>query len=89
MLRYDSVYGRYPHEVAAADGNLVIDGTRIPAFAARDLHHPVIEVAHRRIGMERAVMSIVHAYTAGQELVDRPGRPRVSHGDRRPRSRCR
>ncbi len=31
---------------------------------------PVIEVAHRRIGIERAVMTTIHAYTAGQQLVD-------------------
>ena len=33
---------------------------------------PVIEVAHRRLGVERAVMTTVHAYTAGQQLVDGP-----------------
>ncbi|MGH2992030.1 MAG: type I glyceraldehyde-3-phosphate dehydrogenase [Solirubrobacterales bacterium] len=35
---------------------------------------PVIEVAHRRIGVERAVMTTVHAYTAGQQLVDGPSK---------------
>jgi glyceraldehyde 3-phosphate dehydrogenase len=35
---------------------------------------PVIEVAHRRVGVERAVMTTVHAYTAGQQLVDGPSR---------------
>jgi glyceraldehyde 3-phosphate dehydrogenase len=35
---------------------------------------PVIEVAHRRLGVERAVMTTVHAYTAGQQLVDGPSR---------------
>ncbi len=35
---------------------------------------PVIEVAHRRLGVKRAVMSTVHAYTAGQQLVDGPSR---------------
>ena len=33
---------------------------------------PVIEVARRRFGVERAVMTTVHAYTAGQRLVDGP-----------------
>jgi glyceraldehyde 3-phosphate dehydrogenase len=33
---------------------------------------PVIEVAHRRLGVERAVMTTVHAYTGGQQLVDGP-----------------
>jgi glyceraldehyde 3-phosphate dehydrogenase (phosphorylating) len=33
---------------------------------------PVMEVARRRLGVERAVMTTVHAYTAGQRLVDGP-----------------
>jgi glyceraldehyde 3-phosphate dehydrogenase len=33
---------------------------------------PVIEVARRRLGAERAVMTTVHAYTANQQLVDGP-----------------
>jgi ABC-type multidrug transport system ATPase subunit len=35
---------------------------------------PVIEIAHRRIGVERAVMTTVHAYTGGQQLVDGPSK---------------
>jgi glyceraldehyde 3-phosphate dehydrogenase len=33
---------------------------------------PVIEIAHRHIGVQRAVMTTIHAYTAGQQLVDGP-----------------
>lgn len=33
---------------------------------------PVIEVAQRRLGVERAIMTTVHAYTATQKLVDSP-----------------
>jgi glyceraldehyde 3-phosphate dehydrogenase len=36
LLRYDTGYGRYHREVLAADGALVVDGTRIPALAERD-----------------------------------------------------
>ena len=35
---------------------------------------PVMEIVHRRIGVQRAVMTTVHAYTAGQHLVDRPSK---------------
>jgi glyceraldehyde 3-phosphate dehydrogenase len=35
---------------------------------------PVIEIAHRRIGVERAVMTTVHAYSGGQQLVDSPSK---------------
>jgi glyceraldehyde 3-phosphate dehydrogenase (phosphorylating) len=148
LLKYDTVYGRYPGDVHAVDGALLVDGTRIAAFAERDpanlpwaelgvdvvlectgaftseenlrkhlqagasyvilsapttsetvptvVHGvnradgetriiscascttncitPVIEVAHRVIGVERAVMTTVHAYTAGQQLVDGPSK---------------
>lgn len=35
---------------------------------------PVIEIVQRHIGVERAIMTTVHAYTAGQQIVDRPSR---------------
>ena len=35
---------------------------------------PVNEVAHRHIGVQRAVMTTIHAYTAGQQLVDGPSK---------------
>lgn len=35
---------------------------------------PVLEIAKRRLGAERAVMTTVHAYTATQQLVDSPDR---------------
>lgn len=34
---------------------------------------PVMEVLHRRIGVKKAIMTTVHAYTASQALVDAPG----------------
>jgi glyceraldehyde 3-phosphate dehydrogenase len=148
LVKYDTVYGRYHHEVRADDGALVVNGNRIPALAERDpanlpwddlgvdlvlectgafttaedlakhvqagasyvilsaptksetvptvVHGvnlpdgqphviscascttncitPVIEVANRRLGVERALMTTVHAYTAGQQLVDGPSR---------------
>jgi glyceraldehyde 3-phosphate dehydrogenase len=33
---------------------------------------PVVEVAQRRLGVERSVMTTMHAYTASQRLVDSP-----------------
>ena len=35
---------------------------------------PVIDIAHRCLGLERAVMTTIHAYTAGQQLVDAPSK---------------
>jgi glyceraldehyde 3-phosphate dehydrogenase len=148
LIKYDTVYGRYQHDVVAAEGALVIDGSRIPVLAEPDpanlpwddlgvdlvlectgvftsaedlgkhlqagasyvilsaptrsetvptvvhgVNHadgqpqviscascttncitPVIEIAHRRLGVERALMTTVHAYTAGQQLVDGPSK---------------
>jgi glyceraldehyde 3-phosphate dehydrogenase len=148
LIAYDTVYGRYHREVSTQDGDLLINGRRIPIFAERDpgnlpwgdldvdlvlectgvftteetlkkhiqagasyvilsaptkseavptvVHGvnrpegepriiscascttncitPVIEVAHRGIGVERAVMTTVHAYTASQQLVDGPSK---------------
>ena len=148
LIKYDTVYGRYPRQVSAEKGALRVDGKRIPTFAERDpanlpwadigvdlvlectgaltsgeglskhlqagasyvilsapttsetvptvVHGvnrpdgaprviscascttncitPIIEVAHRLIGVDRAVMTTVHAYTAGQRLVDGPSK---------------
>jgi glyceraldehyde 3-phosphate dehydrogenase len=35
---------------------------------------PIVEIMGRRIGIEKAVMTTVHAYTASQSLVDGPGK---------------
>ena len=35
---------------------------------------PIVEIIGRRIGIEKAVMTTVHAYTASQSLVDGPGK---------------
>jgi len=37
---------------------------------------PVVEVMGRRIGVEKAIMTTVHAYTATQAIVDRPNKKR-------------
>lgn len=36
LIRYDTVYGRYPREVDIEDGALIVGGTRIQAFAESD-----------------------------------------------------
>ncbi len=36
LLKYDSVHGRFPHEVRAEEGAIVIDGTRIKVLAERN-----------------------------------------------------
>lgn len=148
LLRYDSVYGRYPRPVSVDGDALVLDGQRIPVYSRRDpaelpwselgvdlvfecsgvfrrepelvghlkagakfvllsapartesvttvvhgTNHaaqdqqiiscascttncitPVMEILQRRIGVARAVMTTVHAYTASQQLIDGPSK---------------
>lgn len=148
LLRYDSVYGRYPRPVSVDDNALVVDGQRIPVYSCRNpaelpwselgvdlvfectgvfrrepelaahvkagakhvllsapartesvatvVHGtsvtsqdqqiiscascttncitPVMEILQRRIGVERALMTTVHAYTASQQLIDGPSK---------------
>ena len=49
---------------------------------------PIVEVIGRRIGVEKAVMTTVHAYTSSQSIVDGPGRqlPARPRGRRQPRA---
>lgn len=36
LLKYDTNYGQFAHEVSFDDNHIVIDGTKIPVFAERD-----------------------------------------------------
>jgi glyceraldehyde 3-phosphate dehydrogenase len=151
LLKHDSVYGRYPRDVGAQSGRLVVDGQSCVALSEKNLdklpwrdlavdivlectgvftheadlkHHaqagakfvilsaplkgghdvptvvhgvntadgganiiscascttncitPVIEILGRRLGILKATMTTIHAYTASQALVDRPSKDR-------------
>ena len=41
---------------------------------------PLMEIARRRLGAERAVMTTLHAYTAHQHLVDGPSKKNFRQG---------
>lgn len=59
------------HGVNFPDGN----PRSFPARAAPPTASlPSSKVAHRHIGVQRAVMTTIHAYTAGQQLVDGPSK---------------
>jgi glyceraldehyde 3-phosphate dehydrogenase len=148
LLRFDSILGPFPGEVAATDNGLVVDGEELRVFAERDPanlpwsevgadvviestgfftkrddaakhldagakkviitapasepdvtlalgvnddaydpqeHHvisnascttnclaPVAKVLHEAVGIERGIMTTIHAYTADQNLQDAP-----------------
>lgn len=146
LLRFDTVYGRYPGKIAVDDGNLDVDGRRVRVLRGADparlpwkelgvdlvfectgalakredlekhvqagarfvllsapakggevetvVHGaskasgeanivscascttncitPVVEVVGRRIGLKKAIMTTVHAYTSTQALIDAP-----------------
>ena len=59
------------HGVNGADGEKHIISC---ASCTTNCITPVIEIAQRLIGVERAVMTTVHAYTGGQRLVDGPSK---------------
>src|SRR5215204_2130506 len=148
LLKYDSVFGRFPGEVEEQDGSLVVDGREVKVLSERDpgalpwgdvgadvviestgfftkrddaakhlsagakkviisapatdpdvtlvlgvnddaydaeQHHiisnascttnclgPVARVLHDAVGIERGIMTTIHAYTADQNLQDGP-----------------
>ncbi len=148
LLKYDTVYGRYPKSVSHTDHSLSVDGREYPFYSIKDpaelpweelgvdiaiestgkftkaddlkkhiqagakyviLSAPVkgdgvgtvvhgvnrdggpariiscascttnaitppMEIMNRRIGVKKALMTTVHAYTASQELVDGPNK---------------
>ncbi len=148
LLKYDTVYGRYPKPVSHTDHGLIVDGKEYPLYSIKDpaqlpweelgvdiviestgvftkaedlkkhvqagakyviLSAPVkgdgvgtvvhgvnrdgelarviscascttnaitppMEIMNRRIGVKKALMTTVHAYTASQELVDAPSK---------------
>jgi glyceraldehyde 3-phosphate dehydrogenase len=149
LLRYDTVYGRYPKTVRHTDHSLIVDEKEYPVYNIKDpsqlpweelgvdiviestgaftkaedlkkhveagaryvilsapvkgdgigtvVHGvnpgngkqprviscascttnaitPAMEIMHRRIGVKKALMTTIHAYTASQELVDSPSK---------------
>jgi len=58
------------HGVNHADGERVVS----TASCTTNSIAPVIEVIGRRIGLQKAMMTTVHAYTASQKLVDGPAK---------------
>jgi glyceraldehyde 3-phosphate dehydrogenase len=149
LLKYDTVYGRYEHDVRVVDGKLEIGGATYPYFSERDpaqlpwaelkvdivlectgvftrmedlrkhvqagarhvilsapskdenvptvVHRvnvpseeqsqiiscascttncitPVVEIMARRVGVKKAVMTTIHAYTSSQSIVDGPNK---------------
>jgi glyceraldehyde 3-phosphate dehydrogenase len=56
LLKYDSIHGRYPGEVAAADGAIVVDGRRIPVSAERN----PAALPWKKLGAELVVESTGH-----------------------------
>jgi glyceraldehyde 3-phosphate dehydrogenase len=67
----------------SADVETVVRGANAPkgvsgiiscASCTTNCITPIVEIIGRRIGIEKAVMTTVHAYTASQSLIDGPGK---------------
>lgn len=65
------------HGVNSQDGN-----TRVFSCASCTTNNisPVVEVLGRRIGIKKAIMTTVHAYTASQGIVDAPSKKNFRMG---------
>ena len=62
------------HRVNTTDGPTT--GVISCASCTTNCITPVVEIIGRRIGVEKAIMTTIHAYTATQAIVDRPNKKR-------------
>jgi len=65
------------HGVNTADGKTSIFSC---ASCTTNNVGPIIEIIDRRIGIKKAILNTVHAYTASQSLVDAPSKKRIRMG---------
>lgn len=65
------------HGVNTADGKTVIFSC---ASCTTNNISPIVEIIDRRIGIKKAILNTVHAYTASQALVDAPSAKRIRMG---------
>jgi len=65
------------HGVNTGDGNTSIFSC---ASCTTNSIGPVIEIIDRRIGVKKAILNTVHAYTASQSLVDAPSKKKIRMG---------
>lgn len=59
------------HGVNSPDGNIQLIAC---ASCTTNCITPVVEIVERRIGVKKAIMTTVHAYTASQSIVDGPNK---------------
>ena len=85
LLKYDSVYGRFPGVVAVEDGTIVIDGVHVRTLAESD----PLELPWRELGIDVVIESTGRLRTrdgaaqyleAGARKVTISGRRRVPSG---------
>ena len=65
------------HGVNTVDGKTAIFSC---ASCTTNNISPIIEIIDRRIGIKKAILNTVHAYTASQALVDAPSSKRIRMG---------
>src|SRR3954447_5617764 len=63
LLKYDTVYGRYHHDVSAADAALLIDDRRISVLAERD----PANLPWRDLGVD-LVLECTGVFTTAEDL---------------------
>src|ERR687891_638814 len=72
LLKYDSVLGRLDDDIQVADDGIKIGGDTLKVLAVRDPKELPWGDLGVDFGVERGLMTTVHAYTGDQMLVDGP-----------------
>lgn len=65
------------HGVNSKDGNVAIFSC---ASCTTNNVAPIMEILERRIGIEKAILNTIHAYTASQGIVDAPSKKKLRMG---------
>jgi glyceraldehyde-3-phosphate dehydrogenase/erythrose-4-phosphate dehydrogenase len=67
LLNYDTVHAVYKHRVVSSDDRMRMI---CRASCTTNCIVPVVEIMGRRIGIKKAVMTTIPAYTSSQDIVD-------------------
>src|SRR5205823_3137057 len=70
LLKYDSVLGRFDGTVEATAEGLVVDGKALKILSERDPANLPWKELGDAFGIDRGLMTTIHAYTNDQNLLD-------------------
>src|SRR3989338_806483 len=96
LLKYDTVYKKWEHDIKVEGQDVIIDGETIllgvneekfgtcditsNASCTTNAASPLIAILDETLGIEKAILNTVHGYTASQALVDGPSKKDFREG---------